>query len=177
VERKVAAALGPKSRENPHGAGLQVYVPVETYLPANGFRPRTRPLIPGYIFALLPDDDALDIARANHAVREVLCDQGRPVKVRAIDIGAMVLFEATRGFDLTWNAPIPRRGGKRRGRRALRHWVRGQRVPIQEGPFAGFFGEIVKADRADRIEVMVEIFGRASPVELDEEMLGEPQPL
>jgi transcription antitermination factor NusG len=55
--------------------------------------------------------------------------------------------------------------------------VRGQRVPIQEGPFAGFFGEIVKADRADRIEVMVEIFGRASPVELDEEMLGEPQPL
>lgn len=43
----------------------------------------------------------------------------------------------------------------------------GKEVEIKEGPFAGFIGIIDKVDYdADRLVVMVSIFGRMTPVEL-----------
>lgn len=168
MERKVAAALGPKTEENRHGAGLQVYVPIERYRPATTWRSRTRPLMPGYVLALLRDDDELDLARKNHAVREVMCREGRPVRLSALDVGSLILFEAWGMFDRTWESPAP----SIRGQRKLRHkWERGQRVRVTDGPFAGFPAEIQKAERADRMEVFVTLFGRVTPVTLDEEMI------
>jgi transcription antitermination factor NusG len=171
MERKVAAALGPKTRENPHGAGLAVYVPLERFRPATSWRSRLRPLIRGYIFADLPDDDALDLARKNHAVRDVMCADGKPVSVPSIDVGAMIFLEAYGAFDTTWDAPPPRKSAKRGRRRPLKNWRHGQRVKVSEGPFAGHVAQIVTATRADRINVLVTIFGRATEVTLDEEML------
>lgn len=170
MEGKVAKALGPKTEDDPHGAGLAVYVPIERYRPARTWRSRTRPLMPGYIFADLPDENSLDIARKNHAVREVMCKDGKPVKVPALAIGSMILMEACGEFDLTWDAPAPIRN-KARGRKPTRKWVKGQRVKVADGPLAGFLAEIIKADQADKIAVLVSIFGRETPVELDEEML------
>lgn len=186
MERKVAAALGPKSRENPHGVGLQVYVPAETYLPKTAnvarshrpWRPRTRALIPGVIFALLPDDRALDLARGNHAVRRVMCrDDGRPVAVPSIEIATLIWFEAWGLFDSTKRVSGARKG-RRRGKRGSgefeSRWKHGQRVKIAEGAFAGFIGTIMRTDREDRLSVLISIFGRETPVELDEsEIEGE----
>jgi transcription antitermination factor NusG len=170
MERKVAKALGPKTEDDPQGAGLAIYVPIERYRPARTWRSRTRPLMPGYIFADLPDEDSLDLARKNYAVREVMCRDGQPVKVPALAIGCMILMEACGEFDLTWDAPAPIRN-KARGRKPTRKWVKGQRVKVADGPLAGFLAEIIKADQADKIAVLVSIFGRETPVELDEEML------
>jgi transcriptional antiterminator RfaH len=170
MERKVCEALGPKTKEIPHGAGLRVYVPVEKYRPKRTWRSRTRPLIPGYIFADLPDEDALDTARQNYAVRDIMCLDGKPLAVPAIAIGAMILMEAFGEFDTTWNSPAPIRD-KSRGRKPSRNWKHGELVKVTEGPFAGFMAEIVKAERADRIEVLVSLFGRETPTELDEEMI------
>lgn len=43
----------------------------------------------------------------------------------------------------------------------------GSEVDIQEGPFAGFVGVIDSIDQeAEKVTVMVSIFGRMTPVEL-----------
>ena len=47
-------------------------------------------------------------------------------------------------------------------------WVKGSEVDISEGPFAGFVGIIEEVDKeAEKIKVMVSIFGRLTPVELN----------
>ena len=47
-------------------------------------------------------------------------------------------------------------------------WVKGSEVDISEGPFAGFVGIIEEVDEeAEKIKVMVSIFGRLTPVELN----------
>lgn len=152
--------------------GVPCLVPEERFRPANHWRPRTRPLMPGYVFAELRNDDALDIARANHAVREVMCRDGRPVRCPPVLIGVMILLEAWRAFDSTSRVPVSRRD-KRRGRRAVcvSRWEHGQRVKVSGGPFAGFFAEVLRAERADRVEILVSIFGRVTEVSLDEEMV------
>ncbi|MDB5448404.1 MAG: antitermination protein NusG [Phenylobacterium sp.] len=169
----VSPRMERKVEETLRDAGLQVYVPVETYRRPRSWKNLTRPLMPGYLFAQLADDRSLDIARANHAVRRVMCQEGRPVRVDAIVIGSIILAEACGEFDQTWNAPAPLKD-KSRGRRPTKSvWRKGQRVRVVGGPFAGFLAEIVKADRADRIETFVTIFGRVTPVELHEDMLEE----
>jgi transcription termination/antitermination protein NusG len=46
-------------------------------------------------------------------------------------------------------------------------FAEGNEVDIQDGPFAGFVGIIEKVDNeAERLTVMVSIFGRLTPVEL-----------
>lgn len=172
---RVAPHLERRVRDTLAEAGLQVYVPIETRWP-RGYqrmtkaekmraRPITRPLIPGLVFALLPDDESLDIARSNKAAK-LLKDGEGLVKVRALDIGAMVLFEACHAFDETWAPPRPRRG--KRAKAPNSRWKGGERVKITEGLFAGFFGEVLRANREDRIEVLVTLFGRATPAEVEE---------
>lgn len=177
MERKVAAALGPKTAENRHGAGLEVYVPIEKYRPPNHWRPRTRPLIPGYVFAALPDDQALDIARGNQAVREVMChDGGVPFRVDPLDIGSLMFLEACHVFDRTWKPPpfrVSKRGGRKASFRETR-WEHGKRVRIKNGPFAGFLGTVMATPRDRRIEVLTAIFGRQTTIELgDDEVESE----
>lgn len=172
MERKVAAALGPKTEEHPYGKGLTVHVPIEKYRPANHWRPRTRPLIPGYVFADLPNDDAIDTARENYAVRDIMChDSGVPFRLSANVIGALILFEAWHAFDRTWKPPpfrVQKRGGRKSSFRETK-WQHGKRVRIMDGPFAGFLGTIMATPRDQRIEVLTAIFGRQTTIELGED--------
>jgi transcription antitermination factor NusG len=177
MARKVACALGPKTQENPHGAGLTVYVPIEKFRPANHWRPKTRPLMPGYVFALLTTDEELDVARGNHAVREVMCQDGDPVKVPAILIGSMILLEACHAFDRTWKPP-PFRSRKRGGRKASfreSRWEHGKRVRITDGPFAGFLGTVMATPRNERIAVLTAIFGRQTTIEVGDAQIEAEQ--
>lgn len=175
MARKVAESLNDEGRKA--GVGLRCYVPIEKYKPATHWRPRTRPLIPGYVFAEILSDEALDLARENHAVREVMCWDGKPVRVPAIVIGTMIAFEALHMFDRTWKPTYRhgKRGGKASSLIASR-WKHGQRVRVLEGPFASFEADIMDVPRDGRIGVLVSIFGRATPVNLGEdevEAVGE----
>src|SRR5690606_37888470 len=156
--------------------GGRVYAPMEKFRPRNHWRPRTRPLFPGYVFAELPNDTALDIARANHAVREVMCRDGRPVRIPALIIGSLVLLEANGAFDTTDRKTGSGSRSKRRGHRGraepLSRWKNGQRVKIEDGPFAGWIATITR-DKGDRIDALISFFGRETAVELDEEMIEE----
>lgn len=171
MERKVAEALTE--------AGLRVYAPIERYRPASHWRPRTRPLIPGYVFAELPTDRHLDLARANHAVRDVMCLDGRPLRIPPLSIGSLILFEAWGAFDRTVKPPISRRN-RRKGRKGANiesRWKNGQRVKVKSKdhhhPFEGYAGEVFRADAGARIQVLINLFGRATSVEVDEDWLEE----
>jgi transcription antitermination factor NusG len=172
---RVAPHMERRVRDTLADVGLKVYVPIEKRWP-KGYermskaqklraRPITRPLIPSYIFALLPDDESLDLARGNHAVREVMCFDGKPIRVPARELGGMVLFEACHAFDETWEPP--KRKGKKRGKGGKAKWKAGQRVKVKDGPFAGFFAEVLRAGRDERVVVATRIFGRVSDVELE----------
>jgi transcription antitermination factor NusG len=174
MERRVAETLKE--------AGLTIYVPIETYRPKPAnvarshqpWRPRTRPLMPGYAFADLSDEQSLDIARANKAVRRIMCREGVPVTISAKDMRKIILAEEAGEFDFAKRASGASKGRHRgkRGKGATEsRWKSGQRVKVIEGPFASFPAEVMRADRADRVEVFVTIFGRVTPVELDEDWL------
>lgn len=172
MERRVVEALTDR--------GLTVYAPMEKYQPANTWRTRTRPLMPGYVFADLPDDDALDQARGNKAVRELMCRDGRPLRVPAIFVGTMILLEGWKAFDRTWKKTGTRRRNRRRGRKGTIYesrWEHGQRVKIrttaEDHPFEGFEASVFRTVREQRIEVLVTLFGRATPVEVEEGWLEE----
>lgn len=181
---RVAPNMERRVRDTLAEAGLQVYVPVETRWP-KGYRlmtkaeklrakPITRPLVPGLVFAVLPDDDAINLVNENKAARLLKAGDG-PLKVRAQDIGVLAFWEACHEFDETWAPPL-RRNGSKRGRRKKDHnarWKGGERVKVTHGPFAGLFGEVLRASREDRVEVLMTIFGRETPAEVEEGWLEE----
>lgn len=182
MERKVAETL--------KDAGLNTYVPLQTYQPrrlnartGQPLNPRQRAQLPGYVFALLETDADLDIARANAHVH-LWCRAGKPVTVPSMVVGVLVLFEACGAFDETRNQPSvekPKKpkGGKkasRRGRRGAKgaapRWAHGQRIKIQNSPFAGFEA-VVQADHGEQIDVLVSLFGRETSMVLEEGMIEE----
>jgi transcriptional antiterminator NusG len=166
---RVTSNMARKVSEVLTEAGIRCYVPIEKYRPANHWKAKTRPLIPGYLFAEILNDDHLDLARENHAVREVMCDHERPVQLPSVVIGTMVAMEALHMFDRTWK-PVYRTA-KGRGKRAVVHqsrWEHGQRVRVIHGPFATFEGTITRIDRNSRLEVLLTIFGRATPISADD---------
>lgn len=172
---RVKPGMEAKVTEVLRGAGLGVHHPRERYRPARTWRSRTRPLIPGYLFVDLPNDEAIDLARGNEAVIEVMCrtmadGRPKPVQVPALVVGAFVLAEWLGEFDTARTAPPP--ANRRRHRRPpSRKWEAGELVRIAEGPLEGRTGKILAAERADRMLVLIEIFGRMSEVTLDEEMI------
>lgn len=162
--------------------GVAAYRPVEKYKPIGveggrlHWKPRTRPLFPGYVFVSIPDDETLDLVNGFHAVRGVMSRDGgsghaETVRINPIAIGSLVLMEACREFDATYRPPGTRRknrGGKKPTMRESR-WQHGQLVRVKDGPFASFMAQIVRTDRTARIGIMVTIFGRATPVEVGED--------
>jgi transcriptional antiterminator NusG len=55
-------------------------------------------------------------------------------------------------------------------------YSKGEHVVIKEGPFAGYEGTIDELDpEKGKVRVLVTIFGRQAPIELDEWQIGKPE--
>lgn len=123
---------------------------------------RSRPLIPGYLFAELPDDDAIQAA---FGIRGV--NRHAPIlKLRVVDVGALILADAFHAFDETWEPPRPK------GRRYSHAWKRGDRVTITAGAFEGHVCQVVRARGAKRMEVLLTLFGRVQEVVVEHRVLA-----
>jgi len=82
-------------------------------------------------------------------------------RATATDIGGQDM-EWVRSLERFANVPVVRR------RRLLKV---GQTVRVVDGPFAHFFVEIERLDSNGRLKVLVNIFSRMTPVELDEDQI------
>lgn len=147
-EAFVARALSDPDQARP----LAAYVPQHvTHAPhARRRATRTRPLIPGYVFAQLPDDEAILQAMAIRGVFD-------RVPVPPLAIGSLVLFEATRAFDETYEPPKPK--GRRYAYRA------GDQVRIVRGVHAGQVARIFRAKGKAKFEIFIATFERTVTID------------
>ena len=112
-----------------------------------------RKFFPGYIFIKMNvNTDSWHLLKATPKVTGFVGDQLNPMPVDESEMGKIVA-------QITEGVKRPK---------AKIEFSKGDGVKITEGPFSGFNGIIneIKPDKS-KLEVLVSIFGRATPVELD----------
>lgn len=164
-ERWVAETL----REN----GVNAYCPLQRLKPPHPtirHAARTKPLMPSYVFADLPDDLSIDTARNLRNVSSIMCLEGRPRRVPRLAIGCLIFLEACHAFDETWEPP-PIKDGLRYSYR----WRKGERVRIKGGAFAGFLAEVQRGHGRDHMAVLLQVFGRMTEAVVEHKDLEKPE--
>lgn len=141
--------------------GLSCYVPKETVWRGIGVRrqPACKPLLPGYVFADLTDEQ---LAEAAHLpdVLYIVREGDRPAVVPAKFVDSLKSAEADGKFDKT------RKERKQVGRIG-KPMKPGERFEVLTGMWAGHIGEIARAIGDKRAEIVLSLFGRTSTVIMD----------
>jgi len=151
-EKRILAAFEEK--------GITAYCPMERKWSLHA-KPKvaiSRALFPGYVFAVLPDDEALDAARADRRVREIMCDKfGEPIAANTRSLRGLFIADMFHEFDETWVAPKRKRP---KGKKYSHKWAAGQQAKITRGPYEGFIARVIKSKGKERVEIMLTLFGR-----------------
>lgn len=155
-EKKVAEAIRTGVRE----AGLEdmieeVLVPTEEVIEVRRGKKVTseRRFMPGYVLVRMEmTPKGYHLINSINRVTGFLGTQGKPMPMRDDEVNA-ILNRVQEGEE----AP-----------RTLIHFDIGEQVKVTDGPFEGFSGVVEEVDEgASRLKVMVSIFGRATPVDLE----------
>ena len=133
----------------------EILIPTEEVTQLKGGKRKTsvRKFFPGYILLQMEMEDELKhLVRNTPKVTGFLGDRLNPTPLQEEEVKAIV--------DRIEGVLPPPPPGER--------FVKGERVRVIEGPFNTFTGTVdeVNAER-QKVRVMVSIFGRATPVELD----------
>ena len=153
-ENKVAAAI--RQRADAMGIGNRVFeviVPTrDTVTVKRGKKEDVKEKIfPGYIMLrMLLDDDSWLIVRTTPGVTAFVGIGNRPTPLSEKEVDAIMRFSelAAPKFKAAFST--------------------GEAVKIIDGPFADFLGSVESIDDArGKVKVLVSIFGRETPVELD----------
>src|SRR6056297_1682437 len=155
-EKKIAEQI----RTAVQDAGLEdeieeVLVPTEEVIEVRRGKkvPTERRFMPGYVLVHMDMTDiGYHLINSINRVTGFLGPQGRPMPMRDAEVNA-ILNRVEEGEA----AP-----------RTLIHFEIGERVKVNDGPFEDFDGMVEEVDEDNqRLKVMVSIFGRATPVELE----------
>lgn len=155
-EKKVAEQI----RHAVSDAGLEdeieeVLVPTEEVIEIRRGKkvPTERRFMPGYVLVRMEmSDRGYHLITSINRVTGFLGPQGRPMPMRDEEVNG-ILNRVEEGHE----AP-----------RQLIHFDIGERVKVTDGPFEDFDGMVEEVDEDNqRLKVMVSIFGRATPVELE----------
>ncbi len=155
-EKKVAEQI----RHAVADAGLEdqieeVLVPTEEVIEIRRGKkvPTERRFMPGYVLVRMEmSDESYHLINSINRVTGFLGPQGRPMPMRDAEVN-QILNRVEEGEA----AP-----------RTLILFETGERVKVIDGPFEGFDGMVEEVDEDNqRLKVMVSIFGRATPVELE----------
>ncbi|AXC49345.1 transcription termination/antitermination protein NusG [Paracoccus suum] len=156
-EKKVAEAIRQAAAEK----GLEdeideVLVPTEEVIEIRRGKKVTseRRFMPGYVLVHMDlSDRTYHLVNSINRVTGFLGAQGKPSPMRDEDM-APILNRTGEGTDV-------------QPRNLIRFEV-GENVKVTDGPFEGFAGMVEEVDdAASRVKVMVSIFGRPTPVELE----------
>ena len=133
----------------------EVLVPTEEVLEVRRGKKVTteRRFMPGYVLVRMEmTDRAYHLINSINRVTGFLGPQGRPMPMRDEEVNALLnRVEEAEGQP-----------------RTLIRYETGETVKVVDGPFEGFSGMVEEVDEdTSRLKVMVSIFGRATPVELE----------
>jgi transcriptional antiterminator NusG len=156
-ERTIAEALERKMRiEGLDRFFDQVIVPTEKVTEFKGGKKKIveRKLYPGYIVVHMHiNDDTWFAVRETSGVGDFTGAGGKPTPMLASEVARIVQTEE----EETSEAP-----------KLDIRFARGDKVKVKEGNFESFEGEVNTIDEASgRVTVMINIFGRSTPVELE----------
>jgi transcriptional antiterminator NusG len=115
-----------------------------------------RKLYPGYLMIRMHlNDDTWFLTRETSGVSDFTGRSGKPQPMEAAEVErVMKISRPEEGEDQPLKTAIPFKAG--------------DRVRIKEGYFQNLEGEVDKLDQANgRVTVIISIFGRSTPVELD----------
>lgn len=164
-------------------AGYGVYLPRSskvlqaTHIDVDGRKRRQRgqivmrPAFRGYLFAeIWPDQQWRILLDSRHVrgVSDLILRNERPVLLAPALIEAMRECENSGHFDEPRGLRCRSDGPTSRRRTDL---ADGALVTISSGPFAAFIGKLTGQDDVGRARVLLEIFGRETPIEVENKQL------
>ena len=162
-EKGICEALTRRVRQ----AGMEAYfgdilVPTEDvreFSKSGKQRVVKRKLYPGYIVVHMAiNDDTWFLVRETSGIGDFTGAVGKPASLSQAEIDRIMA---------TTRPPEDDEDAADAIKTSIRHKV-GDRVRVKEGYFQNYEGDVSKVDeRNGRIEVMINIFGRPNPVELD----------
>lgn len=155
-EKKVAEAIRTAVAEGGLEEQIEeVLVPTEEVIEVRRGKKVTseRRFMPGYVLVRMEmSPKGYHLINSINRVTGFLGTQGKPMPMRDDEVNA-ILNRVQEGEE----AP-----------RTLVHFEIGEQVKVNDGPFEGFSGTVEEVDEAaNRLKVMVSIFGRATPVDLE----------
>ncbi len=155
-EQKVADSLRSRSQAFGFDDKIgKILIPTEEVVELRGGKKVTskRLLYPGYVLVQIDmDDDLWHAVKSTPRVTGFVGGGARPVPLSADEVNRILYRQATSA-----ERPRPKMS-----------YEKGETVRITDGPFASFTGKVedVNTDR-DTLRVLVTIFGRSTPVELE----------
>lgn len=122
-----------------------------------------RKLYPGYLMAFMTiNDDSWFLVRETPGVGDFTGSNGKPTPMDPADVAKIVKKDEPDEED-----------GEKPMKTAIPFRV-GDRVRVKEGNFQNLEGEVEKVDEANgRVTVIISIFGRSTPVEIDHWQIEE----
>lgn len=154
-ENKVATALKQRiESEHLENKILEVLVPTQEKIEIRGGKKETvkEKIFPGYILVKMILDDISWLAvRTTQGVTSFIGMGAKPTPISDAEVASIVKF-MTQGAQPTFKTIF----------------AEGDTVKIIDGPFADFIGKVDSVDKErGKLKVLVSIFGRETPVELD----------
>jgi transcriptional antiterminator NusG len=167
-----------KAERELRDAGFDVYLPEFKVERFNRKRRvtlvSTLCLFPRYLFVCLDHAGQLGIVRTCNGVEDIL--PGRPREAEPVPAKQVLKLRAAQeNLELDDTDQGRRRRGEtvKSGLEALRKRMKDRRVRIINGPFASFPGTVEVVESFTRIQVLIQIFGRDTPVELEMDQIEE----
>lgn len=134
---------------------FQILIPSEEVAESRGGKKRVtnKRFFPGYVLVEMElDDESWHVVRNTPKVTSFVGAGNKPTPLPDEEVQAILEHI-----------------GKRRERRALKtQFEKGDVVKVMEGPFANFTGTVEEINpERERVKVMVNIFGRQTPLDLE----------
>jgi transcriptional antiterminator NusG len=134
---------------------FRILVPTDTEIRNRGGKKTEykRKVFPGYVLIdMVLDDDTWYLVNSTTGVTGFVSSGNKPVPLQDREVRDIL--------DAIDPANV--------GARPRRVWEKGQVVRVTAGPFADFTGKIEEVnDQKEKLKVMISLFGRDTPVELD----------
>lgn len=174
---KTRPKMERKAEREIRKAGIEAYLP-EYEIERFNRRLKIRKVttlchFPRYLFALLTEADFGKLRDCNGVIDVLPGFPLRPMPVPAADVEALRDAQAKHLFDDTDHARRLRGETVKNTLAGMRKRLKGKKVRVTEGPFTSFSGDVEAVHSLERLTVVIDLFGRATPVELESGQIEE----